>query len=173
MRSALALTGLVLVLAGCGERSDEAQKSASSPENAGAESTIQSIDCSQMVKFEPEAELSGADYLKLAGPDAEVARSSAGRIGYRAFDYEDTVRRDGWIGLGVVSVDSAKPTGGVVWVKEAMSLSPDGPVALETVEGGHALKLGLGEVANGQEWSRCAKDYVVHMDADGRLSARS
>jgi hypothetical protein len=119
--------------------------------------------------------MSPEEYFRLMPPDPRTASGGEGRLSYRAFDYEDTISRDGWMALGVVNARArpgdAKSIGGLLWVKDKASLLSGGGDSL--IREGDKLKLSVevGDVRLPDGFGRCAQPYVVTLDDRGVLTA--
>lgn len=109
------------LLAACGQQKTEPQAAKPPPADLANDPPLRQIeDRSGQFRFEPGATLSPEEYFLLLSPNASTDAAGEGRLTYRAFDYEDTIERDGWTGLGVVIArarpGAAKSIGGLLLV---------------------------------------------------------
>lgn len=165
------------LLAACGQQKGEPQaaKQPLSSEPASDPPVRQIEDCSGQFRFEPAASLSPEEYFLLLGPDTSTEAAGEGRLTYRAFDYEDTIERDGWTGLGVVIArarpGAAKSIGGLLLVRPDASLFSAGGYEVE--RSGDKLMLGVSvesvKLSDGR--AKCAHPYLVTLDDQGVLVA--
>jgi hypothetical protein len=132
-------------------------------------------DCGDLFRFDPDGTLSPEEYFRLTNADPQVAGSGEGRLSYRAFDYEDTIRRDGWMALGVVNARArpgdAQSIGGLLWVKDSATLLSGGGDSLSREGDKLKLNIAVGDVSLPVGFGRCAQPYVVTLDDRGLLTA--
>lgn len=164
------------LLAGCGPRaSEKAETQPALPEPGSDPPARQIADCGDLFRFDPDGTLSPGEYFKLRGADPQTESGGEGRLDYRAFDYEDTISRDGWMALGVVNARAkpgdARSIGGLLWVKDNASLLSGGGDSL--VREGDKLKLSVevGDVRLADGLGKCAQPYLVTLDDRGVLTA--
>lgn len=132
-------------------------------------------DCSGQFRFEPDVELSPEEYLQLLDPDTSVEGSGEGRLTYRAFDYEDTIERDGWRGLGVVIArarpGAPKSVGGLLLVKPDASMFSEGGYEVGRAGDKLVLSVSVENVKLPDGPAKCAHPYRVTLDDQGVLVA--
>lgn len=174
----MARMGLLLalgLLAACGPRAPEKAPASTLPEPWSDPPPRQIADCSHLFRFEPDGTMSPEEYFRLIAVNPDTERGGEGRLSYRAFDYEDTISRDGWMALGVVNARArpgdAKSIGGLLWVKDKASLLSGGGDSL--IREGDKLKLSveIGDVRLPDGFGRCVQPYVVTLDDRGVLTA--
>jgi hypothetical protein len=132
-------------------------------------------DCSAQFRFEPDVELSPEEYLQLLDPDASVEGRGEGRLTYRPFDYEDTIERDGWRGLGVVIArarpGAPKSVGGLLLVKPDASMFSEGGYEVGRAGDKLVLSVSVESVKLPDGPGKCAHPYRVTLDDRGVLVA--
>lgn len=163
------------LLAACGPPAPEKKQAATLPAPWSDPPPRQIADCGDLFRLDPDGAMSPEEYFRLMTPDPRTASGGEGRLSYRAFDYEDTISRDGWMALGVVNARArpgdAKSIGGLLWVKDKASLLSGGGDSL--IREGDKLKLSVevGDVRLPDGFGRCAQPYVVTLDDRGVLTA--
>lgn len=172
----LSLLALGLLVA-CGQQKTEpaAVKPPLSSETVSDPSLRRIEDCSAQFRFEPSATLSPDEYFLLLSPTPATDAAGEGRLTYRAFDYENTIERDGWTGLGVVIArtgpNAAKSIGGLLLVKSGASLLSGGGDRLKRSGDKLELTVAVDHVPTPEGPAKCAHPYLVTLDDKGVLVA--
>ncbi|MCX7587174.1 hypothetical protein [Phenylobacterium sp. 58.2.17] len=163
------------LLAACGPPGPEKKPAATLPEPWSDAPPRQIADCGDLFRFDPDGTLSPEEYFRLTTPDQQTAGGGEGRLSYRAFDYEDTISRDGWMALGVVNARAkpgdAKSIGGLLWVKDSAALLSGGGDSLTREGDKLKLSVEVGEVSSPEGAGKCAQPYLVTLDDRGVLTA--
>lgn len=173
-RSLIALLG-VSVLSACGPSQKDEVKAPPLPEPWIRPTQPPRIDCSGLFRFDPKATFAPEEAFLLWGAHPDVATMGEGRLGYRAFDCEDTLTGGGWLAVGLVTVRASpaapETIGGLIWVKNDVSLLSD-PSASVVREGDRlVLTVEVGEVSRPEGPARCESGYVLTLDDRGVLTA--
>lgn len=175
MTARMVLVVTLGLLAACGPPASEKTQAPTLSEPGGDPRPRQIADCGGLFRFDPEGTLSPEEYFKLMGADPRTNSGGEGRLSYRAFDYEDTISRDGRLAMGIVNARAgpgdAKSIGGLLWVRDNASLLSGGGDSLGREADKLKLSVEIGEVRLPDGLGKCAQPYLVTLDDRGVLTA--